>query len=481
MSPDALKSGDMLAGKYRVERVIGEGGMGVVLAATNVRLGQRVAIKLMRKDMINEEAVERFLREARALVRLRSEHVTRVLDVGEAEDGVPFMVMEYLEGSDLSRVVQQRGALPAKDAVEYLLQACEAIAEAHAAGIIHRDLKPANLFLTRAPDGSDAIKVLDFGISKLIEPEDEPDTKKLTATTTVFGSPAYMSPEQMRSARYADARSDIWSLGVILYELLSGAIPFDGATYPDLVLAVNMHRPAAFAARRREVPAGLEAATFRCFEKKPEQRFASVAELAEAIAPFGYPDAEAKARRIVRTMSSASPLDPAAKEGSSPHRAGGIDPPSGAVASITTIAGPTAAQGAPHDRRLLLAGAAMGTAGVLIGIFALLRPGGAAPGGSFAASAQSASPPIAATAARAPEASARQAAPDPRPDVEVASALPSTPAAPLSASAAPPRPSAAPRSSASPRAVAAAPPPAAPVAPTATATAKKSPFDVTIK
>ncbi len=186
----------MLAGKYRVERVIGEGGMGVVLAATNLRLGQRVAIKLMRKDMINEEAVERFLREARALVRLRSEHVTRVLDVGEAEDGVPFMVMEYLEGSDLSSVVQQRGALAPKDAVEYLLQACEAIAEAHAAGIIHRDLKPANLFLTRAPDGSDAIKVLDFGISKLVEPEDEPEAKKLTATTTVFGSPAYMSPSR---------------------------------------------------------------------------------------------------------------------------------------------------------------------------------------------------------------------------------------------------------------------------------------------
>ncbi|MFS8067182.1 MAG: serine/threonine-protein kinase [Byssovorax sp.] len=476
MSPDAPKSGDVLAGKYRVERVIGEGGMGVVLAATHLRLGQRVAIKLMRRDVVNEEAVERFLREARALVRLRSEHVTRVIDAGEAENGVPFLVMEYLEGSDLSHLVDQRGALAVKDAVEYLLQACEAIAEAHAAGIIHRDLKPANLFLTRAPDGSDSIKVLDFGISKLIEPEDGSQSKKLTATTTVFGSPAYMSPEQMRSARYADARSDIWSLGVILYELLAGVIPFDGATYPDLVLAVNMHQPAAFAARRRDVPAGLEAATFRCFEKKPEDRFATVAELAEAIAKFGHPDAEAKARRIGRTMSSALPLEPAFKEGSTPHRAAGIDPPSGAVASTTTVADTSAAQVASRDRRLLLAGVAMGTVGVLIGIFALVRPSGAARGGSSDVPAQGASSLIAATPVPATEASARQAAPGPRPDVDVASALPSTPAA------APP-PSSAPRPSASPRAsaVAGAPPTAIPAVPPATATPKKSPFDVTIK
>ncbi len=475
MSLDTPRSGDILAGKYRVERVIGEGGMGVVLAATHLRLGQRVAIKLMRKDAINEEAVERFLREARALVRLRSEHVTRVIDVGEAENGVPFMVMEYLEGSDLSHLVHQRGALAVKDAVEYLLQACEAIAEAHAAGIIHRDLKPANLFLTRAPDGSDSIKVLDFGISKSNEPEDGPQSKNLTATTTVFGSPAYMSPEQMRSARYADVRSDIWSLGVILYELLAGVIPFDGATYPDLVIAVNMHQPAALSTYRREVPAGLEAATFRCFEKKPEKRFASVAELAEAIATFGHPDAEAKARRIGRTMSSALPLEPAPKEASSRQRAAGIDPPSGAVASITAVADTSAAQVASRDRRLVLAGVAMGTVGVLITIFALVRPSGAARGGSSDLPAQSASPPIAATTAPTTEAPARQAAPEPRVDVDVASALPSTTAAAPPQSSAP-RPSASPRASA----VAVAPPTAIPAAPP-TATTKKSPFDVTIK
>ena len=481
MSPDALKAGDVLAGKYRVERVIGEGGMGVVLAAMHLQLNQRVAVKVMRKEEINEEAVERFLREARALVRLRGEHVTRVLDVGEDERGVPFMVMEYLEGSDLSNVVDQRGALAVKDAVEYLLQACEAIAEAHAAGIIHRDLKPANLFLTRAPDGSDSIKVLDFGISKSIEPEGIAQSKKLTATTTVIGSPAYMSPEQMRSARDADVRSDIWSLGVILYELLAGVIPFDGSTYPDLVLAVNMLTPAAFSTYRREVPAGLEAATFRCFEKKRENRFASVAELAEAIAPFGHPDAEATARRIGRTVSPALPSDLAAKGASSRLHATVIDPPSGTVASINTVAGTTAAQVAPRDRRLFVAGAVMGVAGALLGIFALVRPSGAVHGGASAASTQSAAP-IAATSAPIAEASALQADPDPRPEVAVASALPPIASALPPIASATPRPSAEPRASASPRASAVAPPPAALVVPpTPPITPKKSPFDVTIK
>ena len=467
MSPDALKSGDLLAGKYRIERILGEGGMGVVIAATHLQLGQRVAIKLMRKELISDEAVERFLREARALVRLRSEHVARVIDVGETADGVPFMVMEYLEGSDLSDVVHRRGALPVKDAVEYLLHACEAIAEAHAAGIIHRDLKPANLFLTRAPDGSDSIKVLDFGISKSIEPEEGPRAKNLTATTTVFGSPAYMSPEQMRSARYADARSDIWSLGVILYELLAGVIPFDGATYPDLVLAVNMETPAALAKYRRDVPAALEAATFRCFEKKRDDRFASVADLAEAIAPFGHPEAAAAARRIGRTMSSAQGAESAARSTSA------MDPGSStAAASITNVAATTAVRPAPRDRRLVVAGAMMGAAGVLIGIFALVRPGGAPPSNTQAAlpALTSASPLITATP---PTASVNPpvADPDPIPTVAVSAALPQA--------------SAAPRASAVVKATAVAsrpPPPSIPIVPpTATATAKKSPFDVTIK
>ncbi len=477
MTPDAPKSGDLLAGKYRVERVLGEGGMGVVIAATHLQLGQRVAVKLMRREVINDEAVERFLREARALVRLRSEHVARVIDVGETEDGVPFMVMDYLEGSDLSEIVHRRGALPVKDAVEYLLHACEAIAEAHAAGIIHRDLKPANLFLTRAPDGSDSIKVLDFGISKSIEPDDGAPAKKLTGTTTVFGSPAYMSPEQMRSARDADARSDIWSLGVILYELLAGVIPFDGETYPDLVLAVNMQTPIALSKRRSDVPSGLEAATFRCFEKKRDARFASVADLAEAIAPFGYPEAAAAARRIVRTMSTGLGPESALRGAASARGASSLDPGSStAAASITSVADTTAEQAAPRDRRLVAAGAAMGVAGVLIGIFALVRPGGAASHGQAPPSTMtSASPLIAATAAPTTTAPTRDPAVDPIPDVAVSAALPPAITAPRS--------SAAPRSSSSAVArppTVASPPPVA-VTPPPTATVKKSPFDVTIK
>jgi serine/threonine-protein kinase len=479
MTPDAPKSGDLLAGKYRVERVLGEGGMGVVIAATHLQLGQRVAVKLMRREVINDEAVERFLREARALVRLRSEHVARVIDVGETADGVPFMVMEYLEGSDLSDVVHRRGALPVKDAVEYLLHACEAIAEAHAAGIIHRDLKPANLFLTRAPDGSDSIKVLDFGISKSIEPDDGAPAKKLTGTTTVFGSPAYMSPEQMRSARDADARSDIWSLGVILYELLAGVIPFDGETYPDLVLAVNMQTPIALSKRRSDVPSGLEAATFRCFEKKRDARFASVADLAEAIAPFGHPEAAAAARRIVRTMSTGLGPESALRGAASARGASSLDRDPGgstAAASITSVADTTAVQAAPRDRRLVAAGAAMGVAGVLIGIFALVRPGGAtSPAQAPPSVMTSASPLITATTAPATTAPPRAPAVDPIPDVAVSAALPPTITAP--------RPSAAPRSSAAarPPALVVAPPSTPVTAPTPTPTVKKSPFDVTIK
>jgi serine/threonine-protein kinase len=297
--------GDVIADKYRVERVLGRGGVGIVLQATHVRLNQRVAIKLL-LSTATADAAPRFLREAQAAVRLKSEHVARVLDVGELPSGAPYMVMEFLEGSDLDDLLLKQGAQPIQDAVHYILDACDAMAEAHAAGIVHRDLKPANLFLTTTADGGKSIKVLDFGISKDTgAPESAQPGMKLTQTTTVFGSPLYMPPEQMRSARLTDARSDIWSLGVILYELVTGKPPFDAEMYPDLVYKVNVEPPPPPSSIRRDVPPKLEAAILRCLEKDASKRFPDVAKLAAAIAPFGPPDARGAAERIQRVLDGA--------------------------------------------------------------------------------------------------------------------------------------------------------------------------------
>src|SRR6188768_2962187 len=204
-----LREGHVLAGKYRIERVLGQGGMGVVVAATHLQLGERVALKFLLPQAIhNPEAVERFAREARAAVKIKSEHVARVSDVGLLESGAPYMVMEYLEGYDLSTWLQQRGPLPVEQAVEFILQACEAIAEAHALGIVHRDLKPANLFVIQRADGVLSVKVLDFGISKATGLIGSGD---MTTTSAVMGSPYYMSPEQMGSTKDTDTRADIWA------------------------------------------------------------------------------------------------------------------------------------------------------------------------------------------------------------------------------------------------------------------------------
>src|SRR5580704_996551 len=211
-----VRVGEVLAGKYRVEGILGAGGMGVVVAAHHLQLDERVALKfLLPEALANAEAVARFDREARAAVKIKSEHVARVIDVGKLENGSPYMGMEYLDGSDLSAWLQKRGSPPIPQVVDFVLQACEAIAEAHSLGIVHRDLKPANLFCIRRPDGGLCIKVLDFGISKMSMLGD----LHMTGTTAVFGSPAYMSPEQMHASKDVDGRTDVWSLGVILYEL----------------------------------------------------------------------------------------------------------------------------------------------------------------------------------------------------------------------------------------------------------------------
>jgi serine/threonine-protein kinase len=294
-----VREGDVLAAKYRVDRILGAGGMGVVVAATHLQLGQRVALKFLVSNGIDEQAGARFLREARAIVRLRSEHVVRVLDTGTLESGLPYIVMELLEGRDLAQESSARGPVPVVEAVDWVLQACEGIAEAHSVGIVHRDLKPANLFLTHRADHSPLIKVLDFGIAKVLDMQRAPDYA-LTKTATLMGSPHYMSPEQIRNAKSVDQRADIWALGIVLYELLCGSAPFSATTAPALLAQIVADPPRPLRPQRPDVPRGLEAVINRCLEKEPVRRFASVSELARELSRFGSEDGRASSERVAR-------------------------------------------------------------------------------------------------------------------------------------------------------------------------------------
>jgi len=302
---------NLLAGKYRLERVLGQGGMGVVVAATHTVLDERVAIKLLLPEALaSAETVARFQREARAAVRIKSEHVARVIDVGTVDAGVlpmqsvlgvplvlgaPFMVMEYLDGQDLAGVLRSTGPLSIVDAVSFVAQAIEAIAEAHSLGIVHRDIKPSNLFLTRRPDGTPLVKVLDFGISKAAIPGI--DNAAVTTTTAVLGSPMYMAPEQMIASREVDGRTDVWALGVVVYQLLTGRGPFAGTTMAELCARILQEPHPPIRQTRPDVPVDLERVVARCLEKDRVRRFASVADLAEALAPFGGRNAGLSAER----------------------------------------------------------------------------------------------------------------------------------------------------------------------------------------
>ncbi len=281
-----MEPGSIICGKYRVEQVLGEGGMGVVVSAVHLKLEQRVAIKFLRPTMLGEpEVVERFVREARAASRIQGDHVVRVMDVDTLDDGAPFLVMEHLEGSDLSSVRSQQAPLPPGQAVDYVLQAAEAIAEAHSLGIIHRDLKPANLFLAQRRDGIVRVKVLDFGISKLMSNPGSGEIS-ITGAAMVMGSPEYMSPEQMLSTRDVDVRTDVWALGVILYELCTAEVPFPGETLAQICALVMTTPPPPPREKRPEIPGGLEAIILRCLQKDRALRFQSVAELQTALSPF---------------------------------------------------------------------------------------------------------------------------------------------------------------------------------------------------
>ena len=282
--------GTLLLGKYLVVSLIGEGGMGVVLKCKHIDLEDFVAIKCLLPEMMErQEIVARFLREAKAAVKLKGTHVARVHDVGRfPETAVPYIVMEYLEGADLNAIIKHHGAQDPSIAVDLILQACEAIAEAHSLGIIHRDIKASNFFVTQPPNQAPVLKVLDFGIATAPE-----GTSDLTSTQSVIGTPSYMAPEQMRSSREADARSDIWSIGVVLYELLEGARPFRSDVYSELCLKVGMDPPIPMECP--DVPDGLRQIVFRCLEKPIDRRYQTVAELAFDLMPFASDPVAARA------------------------------------------------------------------------------------------------------------------------------------------------------------------------------------------
>jgi serine/threonine protein kinase len=351
--------GAVIAGKYRIEHKLGEGGMGTVLAATHLMLGTRVAIKVLHAEMAREHAVvERFLREGRTSAQLRSEHVCRVADVG-VEGGVPYLVMELLDGRDLGSLVKAHGPMPPAMVCEYVLQACAGLAEAHAIGFVHRDLKPGNLFLTHRPDGTPLIKVLDFGVAKA------PDSGNfsLTQTSSVMGSPGYMSPEQLRSSRDVDARSDVWSLGVVMFELMAGCQPFPAGSITELALRVAMDPTPALPG----VPRPYAEIVEHCLEKDPARRFQDVAALASALAAIlgaGAHESAAKIARMMRgvhvAMSAvpASPSAPTTLRGATGAMTGerksrswklpaviGLGLASGAIAVIVATTGGTVEEG----------------------------------------------------------------------------------------------------------------------------------------
>jgi serine/threonine-protein kinase len=293
---DVVREGDVLAGKYRIDKILGAGGTAAVYAATHLDLQQVVAVKVVLPSLANDtEQLRRLFREARIVAQMRSPHVARVFDVGTLDTGVPFMVMELLEGSDLAAYLEVRGSLPPGEAIDYVVQACEAVAEAHSLGIVHRDLKPGNLFLAMGVDKRPLVKVLDFGLSTYATVE--PGSTLITQPLSVMGTPAYMSPEQLRSTHDVDAKTDIWSMGVILYELLTGRVPWKKASIVDLCSAILRDPPTLLDV---DVPLGVQGAIATCLQKDPKDRFPKIAVLAAALAPFA--GARERAERILRVQ-----------------------------------------------------------------------------------------------------------------------------------------------------------------------------------
>jgi len=399
--------GEVVAGKYEILGLIGSGGMGYVVAALHVELGEMVALKFLRPEALaQEELVERFAREARAAVRIKSEYVARVMDVGTLPDGVPFIVMEHLEGKDLADVLAEQTRLPIRTAVEYMMQACEALASAHANGIVHRDIKPENLFLTRHAQGVDIIKVLDFGISKLaLTSPASKGSRQFVRTMLPMGSPTYMSPEQIRTAGEVDARSDIWSLGCVLFELIAGTTAFDAPTLMQLSAAILEKDPTPLRNLQPECPPELEAVVMKCLEKDASKRFQNIAELAVALYPFAPRRARISAERCSYLLRDAGL--PAAE-----IEIGSVAPPSQMADGklpVTSAAGPasTSTPAAVAPIPSVPPNLKRSNGGILIAAAALLVVGGIAYwqlAGTETATAPAAAPERPVSAAPAPPA-----------------------------------------------------------------------------
>ncbi|NUP04660.1 MAG: serine/threonine protein kinase [Polyangiaceae bacterium] len=394
--------GDLIGGKYRVVRVLGEGGMGIVYEASHDKLGTNVAIKVLRDEVMKDkESVARFAREARAAAVLRSSNAARILDVGEVDDGRPFMVMELLDGNDLDVELQRRGPLPTLEATGYVAQACDAIAEAHRLGIIHRDLKPANLFLVTVA-GIRVVKVLDFGISRF----DGAGESRVTQTQSAFGTPLYMSPEALRSAKHTDARSDVWAFGVILYELLTGQPPFIADSPTGVAVAVTLETPKPITDFREDVPLRLLEIIEKAMQKDPSRRFQNASELRDVLQAFLGTDRPSQLG--VAPMSARNAPMPTAEVALKPLAAPAV---SQRLRSTTQTGEPLSGsvRAEPKSRVALIAGVAIATFAGAVSAFVLWRssqgPGNASATTAVAAS-DTASPTKTADAIVAPAPSA---------------------------------------------------------------------------
>jgi serine/threonine-protein kinase len=276
-----VPEGVLLGGKYTIERVFAEGGMGIVCLGRHVQLEQPVAVKFLRRALSGRPTiVQRFLNEARALAALRSEHVVRVMDVGQLDSGRPYLVMEHLDGIHLDALLERDGPLSVEMAISYVLQVCEPLAEAHALGIVHRDIKPENLFLWSGGPTADSVKVLDFGLAKQLGAS---RALGVTGPQDSLGSPCFMSPEQVATPQLVDSRTDIWSLGVVLYRLLSNTLPFDGGSLVTTLSHILNAAPKSLTEISPNVDAELDAIVLRCLEKSPQARYQTMSQLAGAL------------------------------------------------------------------------------------------------------------------------------------------------------------------------------------------------------